>query len=281
MSSIKEIALEKQRVGGFLRPALFKVEQFDDDKQPYIRTRKLYSTISCLTKLALGNREQEVLLNAKQAALRAAKRGDNSTSDTINELLGTVDVLSDDSLNAISKLVALSDLFETCPDIHIVYNGLSWLEAITISGEYAVDADGMRRPCERSVRAEVPEREDKTSLRIYVERCLSFFSGHAKAVKAGFQFGDGYFGRLSSGEGDILTSDTIWTIETFQQKLTSRHTFRAMLNWMLACHSSDADLNGVLELGIFNPVINASYSLRGSDIPLDTIREVQELVCDN
>lgn len=270
----------KQRVGGFLKPALFEVEQFSDDKTAVALSGSKYAAVNCLLKLTLGNKEQEVLTNSQNAATRAAERGDISTANTLVELLNSVDGLTDNSLNAVSKLIVLSDLYETCPDIHITYHGNSWLEATTLSGNFTVDEDGIRTKSERSVRAEIPEFGEKTSMRVLVERCLSFYEGHSPILKAGFSFGDGYFGGLTRGEGDILTKDAIWTIETFKQKLTSRHTFRLLLNWMLACHSSDEDLCEVSELGVFNPVTNVSYVMRGSDVPLDVISYVQDMVFD-
>ena len=85
---------------------------------------------------------------------------------------------------------------------------------------------------------------------------------------------------LATGDGDFLTSDTLWDFKVLKKSPQSKHTLQILMYWIMGQHSGQAIFNGINKIGIYNPRSNTAYTLDVSKIHSDTISAIEkEVIC--
>ena len=107
-----------------------------------------------------------------------------------------------------------------------------------------------------------------------VKRSILFFNRYGPITKDGFTFEGGYTKIIDSGDGDFLTSDTLWDFKVSKNKPTSLHTLQLLIYYIMGTHSIHSEFNSIKKLGIFNPRTNCVYLQNISSIPQLIIDEV-------
>jgi hypothetical protein len=107
-----------------------------------------------------------------------------------------------------------------------------------------------------------------------VNRSIAFWKEYGPIVWAGFTFEGGYTDVISSGDGDYLTVDTLWDFKVSKLEPKSIHTLQLLVYYLMGSHSLRSEYLGVKRLGIYNPRLNAVYTLEVENIPKEIIEEV-------
>ena len=144
-----------------------------------------------------------------------------------------------------------------------------WKRNVAVAA-LAKDADNTR-PDENTIR----------NIQIMVIRSLKFWNEYGPIVKDGFTFEqNGYSKMVSSGDGDYLTSDTLWDFKVSKAKPNSKHTLQLLMYWIMGQHSGKKEFKKIDKIGIFNPRLNTVYTYEMKDIPPETIREIEnDVIC--
>lgn len=103
-----------------------------------------------------------------------------------------------------------------------------------------------------------------------LRRCCDFFSGEKRVIKHNFDFEGAYNGKVSSGKGDYLTKDGIWSI-SISSSSPAEYDFVLLAAYYTLgqhCHNA-AKFRKVKTLGILNPILGKVYSISVSDMPKD------------
>lgn len=111
-----------------------------------------------------------------------------------------------------------------------------------------------------------------------VNRSLLFFNKYGPITKDGFTFEGGYTKVIDSGDGDFLTSDTLWDFKVSKNNPTSAHTLQLLIYYIMGIHSIHNEFKSIKKLGIFNPRTNCVYLYNVSTIPQGIIDEVSKEV---
>ena len=111
-----------------------------------------------------------------------------------------------------------------------------------------------------------PDENVLENIKIFVIRTLEFFKKYSPIVLDGFDFKGAYNGIISNGDGDFLTKDTLWELKVTDGKPDSKHTLQILTYYILGIHSIHAEFKTLKYIGIFNPVLNASYTISLSSI---------------
>ncbi len=111
-----------------------------------------------------------------------------------------------------------------------------------------------------------------------VKRSILFFNKYGPIIKGGFTFDGGYTDIINSGDGDFLTSDTLWDFKVSKNNLTSVQTLQILIYYIMGIHSMHDEFRSIQKLGIFNPRINCTYLKVITDIPTEIIAEVSTKV---
>lgn len=114
-----------------------------------------------------------------------------------------------------------------------------------------------------------------SNIRIMVERSLNFFKQYGEKVLDGFTFEGGYTDIVISGDGDFITSDTLWDFKVSKYKPNKNHTLQLLMYWRMGLHSKHPEFKNIQYLGIFNPRLNTVYRIPVKKIPLDVIKIVE------
>lgn len=124
------------------------------------------------------------------------------------------------------------------------------------------------------LRSEI-EEELISNIRVLVKRALSFFEKYGPIIKCGFTFEGGYTDVVTSGDGDFLTSDTLWDFKVSQAPLSSKQTLQLLMYYILGYNSNHKEFqNKIKKLGVFNPLLNVVYELNISEISDETFHTV-------
>ncbi len=123
-----------------------------------------------------------------------------------------------------------------------------------------------------------PDSATIHNIRVMVQRSLSFLEHYGPVVKDGFTLKGGYTNTVSSGDGDFITSDTMWDFKVLKRKPSSRDTLQLLMYYLMGLHSIHPELHKIQNIGFFNPRFNTVYLLKVSEIPEEIISEVEEEV---
>lgn len=120
-----------------------------------------------------------------------------------------------------------------------------------------------------------PSPVDISNIKVMVSRALTFFEQYGPIVCDGITFEGGYTDIVSSGDGDFLTSDTLWDFKVSVNKPTSKHTLQLLMYYIMGMHSIHSKLYENLKyLAVFNPRLNTIYRYPIEKISKDIIDEV-------
>lgn len=281
---IKEI---QQPRGGYIKPSSFTETKFNDGEilsekenlsAALVGTVVDYMTRFIMTQNAteafkvpidgyqmkltfLGNLLLEKLKDKTTAdAIRLIVKNDGNNN--IDILLKQITGLDDISITAACK-AASYDIWRRNP-----------MEAIMATG--AADIN--------------PDSETIRNIRILVQRSVSFWEKVGPIVAEGFIFAEsdkngdliksGYTETVDSGDGDYLTSDTLWDFKVSKYAPNSKHTLQILMYYIMGKHSGIDIFKNIDKIGIFNPRLNIMYILNIENIPQDIIHVVEtDVIC--
>lgn len=233
---IKQIT---QPYGGYLKISEFEKKEFIDNK--ILKEENIYSsliglTIDYLTRLMLNTPVAEAF---KISLLGAKKIGEEKKAYI---LLKSIKGIDNSSIYYACKLVGYDICYRTGK-----YNNVDEIEADT---------------------------NTINNIKVMVKRSLLFFNEYGPILKNGFTFEGGYTRVVDTGDGDFLTSDTLWDFKVSKNAPTSAHTLQLLIYYLMGTHSIHNEFNSIQKLGIFNPRTNCVYLKNISDIPQETIDAV-------
>lgn len=235
---IKQIT---QPRGGYLKPSEFEKEEFIDNevlKEENIHSSLVGLAVDYLTRLMLDTPAEEAF---KISILGASLIGEERKA---YNLLKSIKGLDNNSIYNACKIVGFDVCFRAGP---MGYREVDEIEA---------DADTIN------------------NIKIMVKRSLLFFNKYGPITKDGFTFEGGYTRVIDSGDGDFLTSDTLWDFKVSKNNPTSAHTLQLLIYYIMGIHSVHSEFKVIQRLGIFNPRANCVYLKNISDIPKEVIEEV-------
>lgn len=115
-----------------------------------------------------------------------------------------------------------------------------------------------------------------------VKRSLSFWGKYGPVVHSEPTFEGGYSSVVNTGDGDYVTKDTLWDFKVSKSAPTSKHTLQILMYYVMGLHSVHDFFKDIVNLGFFNPRLNAVYICPVSSISKDTIREIEDnVICYN
>ena len=145
-----------------------------------------------------------------------------------------------------------------------------------------------------------PDKYTIENIQTLVKRTLTLFEIFGPVIKFGFTFEPedadeydknyfqtgitntygGYTTTINKGDGDFLTSDTLWELKVSKRKPTSKHTLQLLIYWIMGQHSGQDIYKCITKLAVFNPRLNTLYQYRIENIPESIIRTVErEVIC--
>ena len=141
--------------------------------------------------------------------------------------------------------------------------------------------------CVRNTAQPAPEEEGITvgsstinNIRTMVDWSVNFFNNYGPKVLDGFTFEGGYTDTIASGDGDFITSDTLWDFKVSKNPTTNKHTLQLFVYWRMDFHSIHQNFKSIKYLGIYNPRMNAVYRIDVDSISLETIDTVEKNVIE-
>lgn len=125
-----------------------------------------------------------------------------------------------------------------------------------------------------------PDEGTVENIRTMVNRSLAFFDEYGPKVMDGLTFPGGYTGHIASGDGDFMTSDTLWDFKVSKKRLLGSHVLQLLIYWRLGVHSIYPEYQEILYLGVYNPRMNIVYRYPIAQIPSETIETVDhDIIC--
>jgi len=130
----------------------------------------------------------------------------------------------------------------------------------------------------RAVQDIEPDSATLFNIRTMVNRSMAFMKEYGPVVKDGFTFEGGYTETVTTGDGDFLTSDTLWDFKVSIKPPTNAHTLQLLMYYIMGQHSVHKEFRDIKKLGFFNPRLNQVYTLDVSTIPSWIINDVSSKV---
>lgn len=261
-SVTKRIDLIKQPYGGYLNKKHFEVQTIDDGRILYeeenIPASLIGLAVDYLTRFLMGETVEEAFMISLMGAINldfykrlTGVRGMFRITNRkkAKKLMGQIRGLNRKSVISACKLVG----YDVC---------------------YRASVDSYR-----SVEKINPDRKTIKNIIAMVERSMEFLYQYGPLVKSGFTFEGGYTDIVSSGDGDYLTTDTLWDFKVLKGEPKSKHTLQLLMYYIMGIHSiNHEDFCRIKQLGIYNPRQNKIYTAKISSINPDIIEEVSRSV---
>lgn len=247
---IKQIT---QPRGGYINPRSMEVIQREDEysspldhKVENLHASLVGMSVDYLTRLAGGTAPDD----AFRVSLMGAERLGKDALIKANTLLAQLEAgrVDESSVCAACRLAGYDVAFRAGP---LWYNP----DAIT-----------------------TPDAVTTEHIKAMVKRSLAFFADYGPVTSDGFVFPGGYTDLVTSGDGDFLTSDTLWDFKVSVNGPTKDHTLQLLMYWLMGVHSGQSGFESITHIGVFNPRLNRVYRLALDDVPAETITEVSTVV---
>lgn len=244
-SVTQRISKIKQPRGGYIKPKEFEATQLAgggiDDLNPIenVSPALIGVTVDYLTRFMSGTPAAE----AFDISIRGAQKVGEDALCSV--LIGRVKGLDDTSIISAIQLSGFDVAFRASVTAY------------------------------RPVADIAPDLVTIANVRTMVDRSLSFFDLYGPKVKDGLTFEGGYTGYVATGDGDFMTSDTLWDFKVSKQKVQTKYTLQLLMYWRMGLHSVHLEYKNVRYLGIYNPRMNIVYRLDVNRIPADVISEVE------
>ena len=238
---IKEI---KQPRGGYINPK--ELEEIDlEDDYSLSENENLSPNI---VGLAVDYLSRLQLNTSKEEAFRISILGSYIINDLwkAQKLLKKINGIDDKSIVAACKLVGYDVCFRAGPMYY------------------------------KSIKEIKPDQATIENIKIMVNRILKFVEKYGPIKEEGMTFDGAYTEKISSGDADFMTEDTLWDLKTSKNGPQSSHTLQLLIYYLLGMHSDNEKYSKIKKLGIFNPKLNKVYIIEISKISENVIKEVEE-----
>ena len=116
------------------------------------------------------------------------------------------------------------------------------------------------------------------NVRTMVKWSNNFFKSYGQTVKYNLTFAGGYTKVIGSGDGDYMTSDTLWDFKVSKNEPSNIDTFQLLIYYIMGLHSIHQDYKNIKYLGIFNPRRNTAYRYPVDKIDAEKIKRIEEEV---
>ena len=124
-----------------------------------------------------------------------------------------------------------------------------------------------------------PDSDTVSNIRILIERSLCFWKKYGPIKVDGFTFEEkGYTKTVDAGDGDFLTQDTMWDFKVSKTDPKNQHTLQLLMYYIMGIHSEKPEFKGIKKIGIFNPRLNKVYQYDLSNVPAETIKDIEDNV---
>lgn len=242
---IKEIT---QPHGGYLPISSFKKEQFQDSRilheEENIHASLVGLAVDYLTRFLLGASVEQAFHISCLGAFNIRMQ------DKASQLMSTITGLNDTSIIAACKLSG----FDVCYRSSTA--GYKPIESIN------------------------PDSNTIENIRIMVERSLIFWKKYGPITGYEITFEGGYTDTVNAGDGDFVTSDTLWDFKVSKSSPTSKHSLQLLMYYIMGLHSKHQHFKSISNLGIFNPRLNIAYICPISAIASQTIEIIEkDVIC--
>lgn len=233
--------------GGYIKPKAFKSELLGDGLDELNPNENVHASlvgmaVDYLTRFMTGEPAKEAFKISMMGA-RCIDEGDKAKA-----LLSEIKGLDDTSIRNAMKLVGFDVCFRAGAALYKPVDEIN------------------------------PDKATMQNVKTMVERSLHFLDVYGPEVLEGFLFEGGYTNVVSAGDGDFMTSDTIWDIKVSKNPITKNHTLQLLMYWRMGLHSIHPEFQDVKYLGVYNPRLNTVYRLAVNNIPRNVIDEVEKVV---
>lgn len=273
----------RQPRGGLINPRLLTATQLEDEHG--VLDHKLENVHASIVGLAVDYLSRLARISAKntEEAVRQAAdvfRASVMGAERLSEFGG------DESIAADAKAVVL---------------GFEMTQLDDGAVKYVIDVDAVHRACRLStydvgLRAGVvfynpqstqlaPDEVTTAHILTMIQRAAKFFEQYDPVTKDGFIFVSeeahtaggrgGYTDLVDSGDGDVLTADTLWDFKVSASKPTKDHTLQLLMYFLMGKQSGLSEFENMTHVGIFNPRLNIVYRIAVLDLPTDVIETVR------
>jgi hypothetical protein len=240
---IKQVS---QPRGGYIKPKEFAVVNLNDsvelNPEENIHSSLMGLAVDYVTRYSMGTSLEDAF---KISLLGASIINE---TDYAQQLLDQITGLDDRSLTNACKLSGYDVCFRASPMGY------------------------------RPVQEINPDSATLFNIRTMVNRSLAFMKKYGPVVKDGFTFEGGYTDIVSTGDGDFMTSDTLWDFKVSNKSPTNVHTLQLLMYYIMGQHSIHKEFRNIRKLGFYNPRLNAVYTLDVSAISSDVINDVSSNV---
>ena len=267
MTSVKQrISQINQPYGGYVKLSSFEKVRFDDgvilNEFENVSGQRIGLVVDYLTRFYFTGDKQKsfdiCLLGAKVARQYFGLA--NAVDVCIKDLAGFKKFDTDAAIVKACELAAF-DVFYRNP-----------LEAKRTLERYGSLS---------AIFGEPPSDATIENIRVMLHRSAAFFEKCGPVIATGFDFApSGYTNIVHSGDGDILTSDTLCDMKVYKPstKIGKDDTLQVLMYWIMGHHSGQEIFKSITKIGLYNPRLNVAYTLDVAKIPISIIHEVEEKV---
>ena len=246
MSVTQRIGFIKQPYGGYIKPSDMQVTYYKNKEllheNEVVHSSLMGLAVDYLTRFSIYQNKVEVFRISLNGALQI------NDLENAADLLDEIEGLDYQSIENAIRLCGYDVIFRT---------GLRYYVPVN---EIEIDKNSV------------------DNVRIMVRRTLDFLDQEKKIVQYGFTFKGGYTDCIATGDGDVLTEDTLWDFKVSKSKPNSKQTLQILVYYLMGLHSIHDYFKNVKYIGIYNPRLNCSYKLAIDSIDNNVISEVEKEV---
>ena len=251
MQSVTSVTKQfKQPRSGFINPKDFEALQFNDSnsiqEDNQIHQQIVGMTVDYLTRYLIGQDKREAFKIQLLGAEIAASRG-LECAYMADEYLDRIDGINAEQVIAACKLSTFDIWFRNCSQ-----------------AMYCSSADETE-PSDIAIK----------NIITLVNRSIQFIDNYGPIKQYGFDFQpNGYTRKITSGDGDFLTDDTLLDFKVSKNKLTNKQSLQLAVYWMMGQLQGNPIFKGIKYIATFNPLLNQYCKFDMTKLQADIIAQI-------
>ena len=124
----------------------------------------------------------------------------------------------------------------------------------------------------------IPDKDTVKHIQLLVDRSLAFFNETSEITADGFTFEGGYTNMINAGDGDFLTTDTLWDFKVSKQLPQKNQTLQLAIYYLMGKASQQSIFKNIRYIGIFNPRLNRIYTYDMTQADSDILEIIRKEV---
>lgn len=251
MPSVTQVVRQTKQPGnGYIDPRTMTETDLSDSSALALRENispaAMGLVVDYMSRYAMTDDAEDAFAISLDGALVLDRGRPGRHYDRAIDLMCSIDGVNPHSIEAAYQLVAYDAAFRAGPSAYIDVS----------------DRRPNRQTCQNAI--------------TMIQRTIHFAELLGPVVASGMTFQGGYTRKVTAGDADFCTRDTLWDMKVSKYPPSKEHTLQLAMYYLMARHAGAPWVASIESVGVWNPRLDKAWTKRITEIGDDVLATIEE-----